>query len=91
MKEPSDRPIVEPLSNRELEIRSLLAQGLSNREIAQQLVLSLETVKWYNKQIYSKLDVNSRTKAVARAREEGLFEKPQEAPPQVAAKKGILH
>ena len=61
--------ILEPLSERELEILRLIEEGCSNREIAQKLVLSLETVKWYNKQIYSKLGVHNRTQAVACARD----------------------
>ena len=66
--------VVDPLSGREVEVLVLLAEGFSNREIAQKLYISLETVKWYNKQIYSKLDVHSRTQAVARAREMGLLD-----------------
>jgi DNA-binding CsgD family transcriptional regulator/tetratricopeptide (TPR) repeat protein len=65
---------LEPLSERELEVLRLLAEGLSNREIAQRLTLSLETIKWYNRQIYSKLDVRGRTQAAARARELDLLE-----------------
>jgi predicted ATPase/DNA-binding CsgD family transcriptional regulator len=80
MDNQKETPVSEPLSNRELDILRLLAQGLSNQEIAERLILSLETVKWYNKQIYSKLGVNSRTKAVARAREEGLFDIAHEEP-----------
>lgn len=64
----------EPLTKREMEILRLFAQGLSDREIAQKLVLAQGTVKWYNKQLYSKLDVHSRAEAVARARELGLLE-----------------
>jgi predicted ATPase/DNA-binding CsgD family transcriptional regulator len=75
-----ERSIAEPLSDRETEILGLLAGGLSNREIAQELFLSLETIKWYNKHIYSKLGVGSRTQAVARARELGLFADPGESP-----------
>jgi DNA-binding CsgD family transcriptional regulator len=63
------------LSKRELEIVGLLRQGLSNREIALELFLSLETIKWYNNQIYSKLGVNSRTQAVAKADQIGLFDR----------------
>ncbi len=63
------------LSKREIEIVGLLRQGLSNREIALELFLSLETIKWYNNQIYSKLGVNSRTQAVAKADQIGLFER----------------
>lgn len=59
----------EPLTERELEILRLVADGLSNREIADELVLALSTVKWYNNQMYGKLGVNSRTQALVRARE----------------------
>ena len=62
-----------PLTAREQEVLALLATGLSNREIAAQLVFSLGTVKWYVNQIYSKLNVGSRTQAVARARELNLL------------------
>ncbi len=58
-----------PLTPREQEVMALLANGLSNREIAGQLVFSLGTVKWYVNQIYGKLGVGSRTQAVARTRE----------------------
>lgn len=58
-----------PLTTREQEVLALLAGGLSNREIAEKLVFSLGTVKWYVNQIYSKLGVGSRTQAVVRARE----------------------
>lgn len=64
---------IDPLSERELEILRLLAKGLSNRDIAQKLTLSLETIKWYNRQIYSKLDVRGRSQAASRARELGLL------------------
>jgi len=63
----------EPLSQRELEILRLIAQGLSNREISGQLFLALNTVKGHNRKIYSKLQVQRRTEAVARARELGLL------------------
>jgi predicted ATPase/DNA-binding NarL/FixJ family response regulator len=61
------------LTAREQEILALIAEGLSNREIAERLVFSLGTVKWYVNQIYSKLGVGSRTQAVAHAREIGLL------------------
>jgi predicted ATPase/DNA-binding CsgD family transcriptional regulator len=61
------------LTAREQEILALIAEGLSNREIAERLVFSLGTVKWYVNQIYSKLGVGSRTQAVAHARELGLL------------------
>ncbi len=66
-------PVSIPLTAREHEILRLIAQGKSNQEIANQLVLTLGTVKWYVNQILSKLDVHSRTEALARARELGLF------------------
>lgn len=57
------------LTAREVEVLGLVAAGLSNAQIAQQLFLSTGTVKWYVSDIFSKLNVNSRTQAVARARE----------------------
>jgi predicted ATPase/DNA-binding CsgD family transcriptional regulator len=69
----SDQLPVEPLSGRELEILSCMAEHRSNREIADELVLSLNTVKWYARQIYGKLGVNSRQQAVSRAWELGLL------------------
>jgi predicted ATPase len=56
----------------------LIEEGCTNREIAQQLVLSLETIKWYNKQIYQKLGVNNRIQAVANAKTVGLLGIPSE-------------
>ncbi len=73
-------PRLEPLKLREIEILRLLAEGLSNREIAQKLFITLETVKWYNKQLYSKLGVGSRTQAVAKAREQRLLDVKTAAP-----------
>jgi LuxR family maltose regulon positive regulatory protein len=72
--QPANSPVlqaslVEPLSSRELEVLHLIAEGLSNLAIAQKLFLSTGTVKVHIKHIYSKLDVNSRTQAVARLRE----------------------
>jgi LuxR family maltose regulon positive regulatory protein len=60
--------IVEPLSDRELQVLQLVAAGASNKEIAQQLSITLSTVKAHLRNINSKLDVGSRTQAVARAR-----------------------
>jgi LuxR family maltose regulon positive regulatory protein len=61
--------LIEPLSERELEVLRLIAAGLSNREIAQELVVAISTVKTHINNIYRKLDVSKRTQAVARARE----------------------
>ena len=65
--------LVEPLSQRELEVLRLIAQGLSNHEIGERLYLALSTVKGHNRVIFAKLDVQRRTEAVARARELGLL------------------
>ena len=62
-------PLVEPLSERELEVLQLIVAGMSNREIAEKLVIGEGTVKTHINNIYSKLDVQSRTQAIARARE----------------------
>ena len=70
---PLVQPLIEPLSQRELEVLQLLAQGLSNREISERLFLALDTVKGHNRRIYGKLEVQRRTEAVARARELGLL------------------
>ena len=73
----SDRPsaqiLIEPLSQRELEILNLIALGLSNREISERLFLALDTVKGHNRRIFDKLQVQRRTEAIARARELGLL------------------
>jgi non-specific serine/threonine protein kinase len=83
MDNSNGQPVLESLTDRELEILRLIDEGLSNREIAQELVVTLGTVKWYNKQIYSKLGVHSRTQAVAYAREARLFET-EATPPRPA-------
>jgi DNA-binding NarL/FixJ family response regulator len=56
------------LTEREMQIIQLIADGLNSREIAAQLYLSVTTVRWYLRQIYSKLDVHSRAECIARAR-----------------------
>jgi LuxR family maltose regulon positive regulatory protein len=70
---PPTQPLIEPLSQRELEILELIAQGLSNQEISERLYLALSTVKGHNRIIFDKLQVQRRTEAVARARELGLL------------------
>ena len=71
--QPTAIPLSEPLSQRELEVLHLIAQGLSNREISERLFLALDTVKGHNRIIFGKLQVQRRTEAVARARELGLL------------------
>ena len=70
---PPAQPFFEPLSRRELEVMRLIAQGLSNQEISERLVLAVETVKGHNKKIFGKLQVQRRTEAVARAHALGLL------------------
>ncbi|MFN2236477.1 MAG: LuxR C-terminal-related transcriptional regulator [Anaerolineales bacterium] len=65
--------MVEPLSEREIEVLKYIAQGFTNQEVAQELVLSLYTVKSHARNIYSKLGVKNRTEAVTRARLLGLL------------------
>jgi non-specific serine/threonine protein kinase len=58
----------QPLTEREQEVLQYMAGGLSNREIAERMVVALNTVKWYVRQIFNKLGVDSRQEAVERAR-----------------------
>ena len=70
---PPVQALAEPLSQRELEVLQLIAQGLSNREISDKLFLALDTVKGHNRKIFDKLQVQRRTEAIACARELGLL------------------
>jgi LuxR family transcriptional regulator, maltose regulon positive regulatory protein len=65
----SSRPLLDPLSERELEVLHLIANGDSNYEIAEQLVVAVSTVKRHVSNIFSKLGATNRTQAVARARD----------------------
>jgi LuxR family maltose regulon positive regulatory protein len=67
----AESPLPEPLTSREHEVLELIAAGLTNREIAAELVISPGTVKKHTGNIYGKLGVSSRTQAAARARELG--------------------
>jgi LuxR family maltose regulon positive regulatory protein len=69
----ASRPLIEPLSARELEVLGLIAAGLANREIAERLFIAVGTVKRHANNIYGKLDVHSRTQAVAQAQALGLI------------------
>jgi WD40 repeat protein/DNA-binding CsgD family transcriptional regulator/tRNA A-37 threonylcarbamoyl transferase component Bud32 len=68
------QPLIEPLTDRELDVLRLMAEGLKHGEIAQKLVLAESTVKWYAQEIYGKLGVNSRRQAVAVGQRLGLLE-----------------
>lgn len=63
----------EQFNSREVEILRFISQGNSNREIADKLYLSVNTVRWYARQIFSKLDVNTRGKAASKAVQLGLI------------------
>jgi len=73
--DPQAKPagLVEPLTSRELEVLQLIAAGDSNRTIAEKLVITVSAVKKHTANIYGKLNVNSRTQAVAHARQFGLL------------------
>ncbi len=66
---------LDPLSQREQDVLALLALDLSDREIADRLVLAYTTVKWYNRQIFSKLGVENRQQAVERAFDLGILQR----------------
>ncbi len=65
--------LVDPLSEREMDVLRLIAAGLTNQEVAEELVVATSTVHWHTKNIYRKLDVSSRTQASLRARELGIL------------------
>ena len=66
--------LIDPLSDRELEILQHIAAGLSNKEISDRLFISLATVKWHTSNIYGKLSVKNRNQAVVRARKLEIIE-----------------
>jgi LuxR family maltose regulon positive regulatory protein len=69
----AQQPLVEPLSNRELDVLELLPRRLSNQEIADKLCISAQTVKSHLKNIYGKLSVNKRREAVEKAMKIGIL------------------
>ena len=70
----SQQPLPDYLTPRELEVLQLMGKGFSNRDIAYELVISLQTARWYGKQIYSKLGAHSREQAIFRAGQLGLLD-----------------
>ncbi len=70
---PAHQGLIEPLSERELEVIRLLGTDLDGPDIARQLVVSLNTVRTHTKNIYAKLGVNNRRAAVRRAQELDLM------------------
>jgi LuxR family maltose regulon positive regulatory protein len=65
--------LVEPLSGREIMVLQLIAEGLTNKEIAQRLSISVRTVKYHNTRIFTKLEVDKRDQAILKAMEIGLL------------------
>jgi pimeloyl-ACP methyl ester carboxylesterase/DNA-binding CsgD family transcriptional regulator len=74
----------DQLKEREKGILERMSTGLSDQEIANELFLSLNTVKWYNRQIYSKLGVRNRTQAIAKAKALGLLKTEDTAAPKLS-------
>ena len=80
VREPADKHlqpdmdgIIEPLSKRELEVIKLIAEGLSNKEVAQKMHITVRTVKYYTTGIYTKLGVRGRAQAAVKAQDLGLL------------------
>jgi LuxR family maltose regulon positive regulatory protein len=71
---PDKAPLIEPLREREIEVLRLIVAGYSNDEIAHTLVLTVSTVKWYINTIYAKLQVKTRSQAIARAHDLHLLD-----------------
>jgi LuxR family maltose regulon positive regulatory protein len=73
VEKPSAAPLIERLSEREVQVLRLIADGATNREIADELVLTVNTVKRHISNIFGKLEVSNRTQAIARARQLDLL------------------
>lgn len=69
--EPSEEPALDQLTERELEVLKLAAKGMNNREIARHLTLSIRTIQAHLSNIFSKMQVGSRTEAVVQALQKG--------------------
>ncbi len=64
----------DPFTNREIEVLQLIAAGMSNRKIAEELIVSVGIAKAHAHNIYGKLDVRSRAQAIAKTRDMNLLE-----------------
>lgn len=73
-KQPLTQPLLEPLSERELQVLHLMEKGASNQEIAQELVIAYDTVKRHVRHILAKLGVQNRVQAVRQAHKFGLLD-----------------
>jgi len=71
--EDTNNKLIEPLTERELEILKLVSQGMTNKSIADELYITIGTTKWHLSNIYSKLGVKSRTKATVKAKNLGII------------------
>ncbi len=78
---PVEQPLIEPLSERELEVLRLLESDLDGPDMARELTVSLATVRTHTRNIYAKLGVNSRRAAVRRAAELGLLSRTRDRRP----------
>jgi LuxR family maltose regulon positive regulatory protein len=78
---PVDQPLIEPLSERELNVLRLLESDLDGPDIARELTVSLATVRTHTRNIYAKIGVNNRRAAVRRAAELGLLSRAPDRPP----------
>ena len=65
--------LVEPLSEREIEVLHLMAEGYKYKEIAERLVVSINTVRYHTRNVYGKLNATNRTQAIGRAKELNLL------------------
>ncbi len=86
----SDNETSSQLSDRELQVLEMVATGASNQEIAHQLVISVNTVKVHMRNIFEKLEVQSRTEAALRAIQEGWLEPPETAEETTVSAKTYL-
>jgi len=73
VEKPGAAPLIERLSEREVQVLRLIADGATNKEIADELVITVNTVKRHISNIFGKLEVSNRAQAIARARQLNLL------------------